>query len=195
MNQTIHYVTGNPMKRRTVERLIRQHAPHLRVVTREASFHEPQTLDENQVIEYKAGEAWQTFQRPLIVDDAGFYIEEFSDFPGPLAKPTVMTLGWDGMLRLAAPSYRAKVYCRLGYVDANGKLLHFRGETSGKLDVEIPPSLVERRGVYALLRPDNSTRTMAEMASTGEADLFSPRAKAIKAFIEHMISDANKPTT
>ena len=169
-----------------VERFIRQRAPELKVSTREVSFYEPQTLDENKVIEYKAGEAWQMFQCPLIVDDAGFYIDEFDGFPGPLAKPTVMSLGWDGMLQLAAPHYKARIYCRLGYVDENGKLNHFRGETSGTLDIETPPSLVERRGVYALLRPDDSNRTIAEMAGTEDADKYSPRARALKKFIEHM---------
>lgn len=183
------------MKRRMVERFIRQKAPHLKIATREVSFYEPQTLDENRVIEYKAGEAWQMFQCPLIVDDAGFYLGEFSGFPGPLAKPIVMSLGWDGMLRLAAPNYRATSYCRLGYVDENGKLHHFRGETSGVLDIETPPSLVERRGIYALLRPDNSTRTIAEMAGTEEADKYSPRARALDKFIEYMLTQkANEPS-
>ncbi|MFC1854396.1 non-canonical purine NTP pyrophosphatase [Candidatus Dependentiae bacterium] len=194
MNNPIHYITSNPMKRRTVERFMRQHAPSIQISTREVSFHEPQTLDENKVIKYKAGEAWQMLQRPLIVDDAGFYIDEFPKFPGPLAKPTVMSLGWDGMLRLAAPSYRATIYCRLGYVDENGILHHFRGKTSGVLDIEVPPSLVERRGVYALLRPDESTHTIAEMAGTSDVDKFSPRARALRAFIEYMTNNGTDAT-
>lgn len=151
------------------------------------AFYEPQTLDEPKVITYKALEAWKIFRRPLIVDDAGFYLEEYECFPGPLAKPTVISLGWEGMLKLAAPGFRARVYCRLGYVDQAGMLHHYRGETSGYLDKDMLGPLVDRRGVYALLRPDDSNLTIAEMAGTPQADFYSPRARALRAFVKNTL--------
>ena len=175
------------MKRRTVERFIRQHVPDFRIASREVAFYEPQTLDEPKVITYKALEAWKIFRRPLLVDDAGFYLEEYEGFPGPLAKPTVISLGWEGMLKLAAPSYRARVYCRLGYVDAAGILHHYRGETAGMLDKSMMGAMVERRGVYALLRPDECNQTIAEMAGTVQADFYSPRARALRAFVKNAL--------
>ncbi len=185
MSQTVLYITSNPMKRRTVERFIRQHVPDFRIASREVAFYEPQTLDEPKVITYKALEAWKIFRRPLIVDDAGFYLEEYDCFPGPLAKPTVISLGWEGMLKLAAPGFRARVYCRLGYVDQSGMLHHYRGETAGYLDKDMLGPLVDRRGVYALLRPDDSNLTIAEMAGTPQADFYSPRARALRAFVKN----------
>jgi XTP/dITP diphosphohydrolase len=185
--QTIHYITSNPMKRRMVERFARQKAAHLKIETREVSFYEPQTLDESEVISYKAREAWQLFQCPLIVDDAGFYLEAFPHFPGPLAKPTVMGLGWRGMLDLALPSHRANIYCRLGYVDQDGRLHHFRGEIAGALDTGTPGELVERRGIFALLKPDGSSKTIAQMAGTVDADIYTPRAQALNKFLDFIL--------
>lgn len=175
------------MKRRTVERFIRQHVPDFRIASREVAFYEPQTLDEPKVITYKALEAWKIFRRPLLVDDAGFYLEEYAGFPGPLAKPTVISLGWEGMLKLAAPSFKARVYCRLGYVDHMGVLHHYRGETAGVLDKNMLGPMVERRGVYALLRPDGCNLTIAEMAGTSKADFYSPRARALRAFVKNAL--------
>lgn len=191
MSQTVLYITSNPMKRRTVERFIRQHVPDFRIASREVAFYEPQTLDEPKVISYKALEAWKIFRRPLLVDDAGFYLDEYEGFPGPLAKPTVISLGWEGMLKLAAPSYRARVYCRLGYVDQAGMLHHYRGETTGVLDKNMLGPLVDRRGVYALLRPDDSSITIAEMAGTPQADFYSPRARALRAFVKNALDVRN----
>ncbi len=179
------------MKRRTVERFIRQHVPDFRIASREVAFYEPQTLDEPKVITYKALEAWKIFRRPLLVDDAGFYLEEYEGFPGPLAKPTVISLGWEGMLKLAAPSFKARVYCRLGYVDHAGVLHHYRGETVGVLDKNMLGPMVERRGVYALLRPDGCNLTIAEMAGTPKADFYSPRARALRAFIKNALEVKN----
>jgi len=189
MSQTVLYITSNPMKRRTVERFIRQHVPNFKIAAREVAFYEPQTLFESDVIAYKALEAWKIFRRPLIVDDAGFYLDEYEGFPGPLAKPIAISLGWEGMLKLAAPTYRARVYCRLGYVDHKGLLHHYRGETAGTLDRTIGTSMVDKRGIYALLRPDNSSMTIAEMVGTELADVYSPRARALRAFVKNVFAD------
>lgn len=171
------------MKRRTVERFIKKNSKNIVVASAEMGFCEPQSLNENTIIEYKAREAWKKFNCPVLVDDAGFYIEEFENFPGPLAKPSVMSLGWHGIFKLAGPGFRARIYCRLGYMTEEGELIHYRGETSGILDVTAPPSIIERRGVYALLQPDKADRTIASMTGTSDIDVYSPRVKALKNFI------------
>ena len=188
----IIYVTSNEMKVKTVRRFIRKFTSEITIVSENIFFSEPQSLDENFVIEYKAREAWNKFQRPLLVDDAGFYIDEFKDFPGPLAKPTAMSLGWHGIFKLAGPDFKARIYCRLGYVNENGELIHYRGETKGILDVTVPLSIVEKRGVYALLQPEKSDRTIASMTGTNEIDLYSPRTKALKNFLNDIRVDDNE---
>lgn len=195
MSQTVLYITSNPMKRRTVERFIKQHVPDFKIASREVAFYEPQTLSEADVISYKALEAWKIFRRPLIVDDAGFYLDEYECFPGPCAKPVVISLGWPGMLQLAAPSYKARVYCRLGYVDYRGVLHHFRGETAGVLEKNVSSAMVERRGVYALLKPDDCDKTIAEMIGTEFADVYSPRARALRAFVKNVLLNKDSQGT
>lgn len=186
MPKEIIYVTSNEMKVKTVRRFIKKFTNEIIIVPEEMAFFEPQSLDENFVIEYKAREAWNRFQRPLIVDDAGFYIDEFAGFPGPLAKPTAMSLGWHGIFKLAGPDFRARIYCRLGYVNEHGVLMHFRGETRGILDVTVPLSIVEKRGVYALLQPEKTDRTIASMTGTNDIDLYSPRTKALRFFLDEI---------
>lgn len=188
------YVSSNPMKKRTVERFVKNHSDTIEIIAKEMSFFEPQSLHETTIIEYKAREAWNCFRQPVLVDDAGFYIDEFAGFPGPLAKPTVMSLGWHGIFKLAGPDFKARVYCRLGYVDENGELFHYRGETKGILDVTAPPAIVERRGVYALLQPEGCDRTIASMTGTSDIDIYSPRTRALKNFVEdnRFIEEFNK---
>lgn len=184
MIKQVIYVTSNPMKRRTVERFIKKHSRNIVIISQEASFYEPQSLDEHKIIEYKAMEAFKRFRKPVLVDDAGFYIDEFPSFPGPLAKPIVMSLGWHGIFKLAGPDFKARIYCRLGYMDQDGLLTHYRGETKGILDVTAPPAIIEKRGIYALLQPEKSDRTIASMTGTSDVDQFSPRTKALRNFID-----------
>lgn len=186
----IIYVTSNEMKVKTVRRYVKKFTNDIIIIPEDMVFSEPQSLDENFVIEYKAREAWNRFGRPLIVDDAGFYIEEFAGFPGPLAKPTAMSLGWHGIFKLAGPDFRARIYCRLGYVNEYGELIHYRGETKGILDVTVPLSIVEKRGVYALLQPEKTDRTIASMTGTNDIDIYSPRTKALKNFLDDVREDS-----
>lgn len=183
MVKKIFYVTSNRGKVREAKRLTSSDVYDIRIVDKNVELEEIQTFDEKTVIRHKAEQAWNMLGAPLLVDDAGFYLNEYGFYPGTLAKPTVISLGWEGIYRLIENNNRASIFCRLCYVDEKGEPHYFRAETHG--EVITPPSidLLTSRGWASIFRPDGSRFTYLQMAGKPEANKFYHRTKALEIFL------------
>ncbi|MBT4594720.1 hypothetical protein HOD08_02475, partial [bacterium] len=113
MIHRIYYVTSNRGKVREAKRLCSTDAPFIKIADKNVELEEIQTFDEKTIIEHKANQGWALTQSPLIVDDAGFYLRKYGFYPGTLAKPTAISLGWEGIYRLIEDDNRVSIYCRL----------------------------------------------------------------------------------
>lgn len=85
-------------------------------------FDEIQSDSVEEVARHKAEQAFRAIRRPLIVEDSGFYIDEFDGFPGPLVKYLVHAIGADGIAWLAdlTDTRRCHFEGALVYIDAHG---------------------------------------------------------------------------
>ncbi len=130
--------------------------------------------------------AYKQSHLPLIVEDAGLFIDALKGFPGPYAAYAYKTLGNEGILvqmdnlldRKA--TFRSVIaYCG----DEARKIICFEGEVKGKI------TLTQRRcgkapfGFDPIFQPEGSSKTFAEM-DLAEKNGFSHRAKAIGKFAE-----------
>ena len=81
---TLTYVTGNEKKFKVAEEVLRESG----ILLRQEHLHTPeiQSCRVEEVAEYSAIWASQYLSQPVVVTDAGFYIEALNGFPGPFIK-------------------------------------------------------------------------------------------------------------
>jgi XTP/dITP diphosphohydrolase len=123
---------------------------------------------------------------PIIVEDAGLFIDALHDFPGPYAAYAYKTIGNAGLLKLMTnvEGRKAKFQSVIAYYDGHSAPLCFEGEAAGRITNE------ERKGngksgfgFDPIFQPAGSAKTFAEMAIE-EKNRFSHRAKAVRKFAE-----------
>lgn len=132
----------------------------------------------------------QTFEKchlPIIVEDAGLFIDALNGFPGPYAAYVYKTIGNRGLLRLIEniENREAKFQSVIAYYSSELKSpICFKGEAIGEITRE------ERKGKHKsgfgfdpIFKPANSNNTFAEM-SVAEKNRYSHRAMVLRKFAE-----------
>ena len=178
----IRFVTGNPGKVREA----REYLPRP-VEQVEYDYTEVQADDLTTIAEIGAREAFEALggEEPVLVDDAGLFIDAFSGFPGPYSAYVEATLGIERVWRLTEPAEnrRARFRATLAYAHAaddgsdvgvetfdgavRGRIVAPRGEGGFGYD-----PIFEHRG-----------RTMAEMTAE-EKNAVSHRGRALAKFAD-----------
>ncbi|MFI7097173.1 non-canonical purine NTP pyrophosphatase [Streptomyces lydicus] len=123
------FCTGNPGKFTTA----REHlAPwDIEIEQVPLELDEIQTTSVEEIARHKARQAFARLQRPLFVEDSGFYIEEFGGWPGPMVKHALEALGPAGLTHLADRTEKriARFASAAVYVDADGQQHVFGDDT------------------------------------------------------------------
>lgn len=147
---------------------------------------EIQSDNANEIASESAIEAFKRCHLPLIVEDAGLYIDSLKGFPGPYAAHVYKTIGNKGILKLMENVKNRKATFRssIAYCAQDSDLMIFEGESKGKI------TLSERVGdgkagfgFDPIFAPEHSRKTFAEM-NIEEKNKFSHRASAISKFAE-----------
>ena len=84
---------------------------------------EIQSLSVEEVVAFKAKQAFNKFHIPIAVSDSGLEIEALKKFPGALVKFTNETIGQEGIVKLleGKNNRRAFFVAAIGYCDKNGE--------------------------------------------------------------------------
>ena len=140
-----------------------------------------------EIARASVADAFERCHLPIIVEDAGLFIEALSGFPGPYAAYVYKTIGNDGLLKLMRDieNRKARFQSVITYLSAKTESpICFGGEVAGEIVEE------ERRkdresgfGFDPIFKPVNSARTFAEM-DTAEKNKYSHRARALRKFAE-----------
>jgi XTP/dITP diphosphohydrolase len=148
---------------------------------------EIQSADLKEIAQTSAQDAFKRCHLPVIVEDAGLFIEALRGFPGPYAAYAYKTISNKGLLKLMenVDDRKAKFQSVIAYCDSSScSPVCFEGEAAGKITTE------ERRGNGKLgfgfdpiFQPAGSEKTFAEM-TLEEKNGFSHRAKAVRKFAE-----------
>jgi len=141
------------------------------------------SLDE--IARASVADAFERCHLPIIVEDAGLFIEALNGFPGPYAAYVYKTIGNKGLLKLLrdVENRKANFQSVIAYLSAKiEKPMCFDGEVAGEIVQE------ERRkdresgfGFDPIFEPVNSNKTFAEMNTSGK-NKYSHRAKALRKF-------------
>jgi XTP/dITP diphosphohydrolase len=138
----------------------------------------------SEIAEYNAVEAFNRYHLPLIVEDAGLFVESLDGFPGPYAAYVYKTIRNKGILKLMEnmPNRKATFRSAIVYCSQETGPVLFEGEAKGEI------TLKERKGdgnsgfgFDPIFRPEGSTKTFTEMG-LGEKNQVSHRAKAVSKF-------------
>ncbi|MFD1569483.1 non-canonical purine NTP pyrophosphatase [Halorubrum laminariae] len=114
----LRYVTTNPGKVREAEQYLTDGS----VSQLDFDYTEIQADDLGPIAARGAREAHRHADEPVLVDDAGLFIEGLDGFPGPYSAYVEETLGIERVHEIAASldDRRAAFRCTLGYCDGDG---------------------------------------------------------------------------
>lgn len=123
---------------------------------------------------------------PIIVEDAGLFVEALNGFPGPYAAYVYMTIGNLGLLKLMEGLENRKATFRsaIAYFDGLSDPICFYGEVIGSITGKEKSGKGKAGfGFDPVFQPSGSKKTFAEM-TIGEKNSFSHRSKAVDGFAE-----------
>ena len=133
-------------------------------------------------------DAFKKCKMPIIVEDAGLFVEALNGFPGPYAAYVYKTIGNLGLLKLMnqVNNRKAKFQSVIAYYHADLKApLCFKGEILGEI-IEEQRTTKNKHGFGfdPIFKPLDSDRTFAEM-NIEEKNKYSHRGKALRKFAEY----------
>jgi XTP/dITP diphosphohydrolase len=152
----------------------------LRVKTLEIQSESLEEIAKTSVLE-----AYKRSNLPIIVEDAGLFIEALNGFPGPYAAYVYKTTGNKGLLQLLknVENRKAEFQSAVAYYSAEFKSpICFKGKAKGEITKEQRRSDNEYGfGFDPIFKPVHSGKTFAEMGIL-EKNEYSHRAKALRKF-------------
>ncbi|MEM3536719.1 MAG: XTP/dITP diphosphatase [Candidatus Bathyarchaeia archaeon] len=132
-------------------------------------------------------EAFKKCRLPIIVEDAGLFIEALNGFPGPYAAYVYKTIGNSGLLKImeGVKNRKAKFQSVIAYHSAElDSPVFFKGEALGEITREERKAANSSFGFDPIFEPlEGHGKTFAEMSLT-EKNRYSHRAKALRKFAE-----------
>ena len=120
---------------------------------------------------------------PIIVEDAGLFVEALKGFPGPYSSYVYRTIGTKGILRLMKNVEKREAYFSsvVAFSSPDEPPRCFHGKAEGKISREERGS--SGFGFDPIFSPSGQNRTFAEMTME-EKNRYSHRAQALRKFAE-----------
>ncbi len=177
---TVWFATGNPGKLKEVRKVFSSIG--LEVEQLMAPYPELQVDTLREVVEHGLAYLWDKYQKPLMIDDSGLFIDELRGFPGVYSAYVYRTLGCDGIINLlkgtGADEPSAHFQCCAGHIDESGNITIAEGMVDGRI-------ILEKKGdggfgFDPIFVPEDQDRTFAQM-SLEEKNELSHRSRAFDA--------------
>jgi XTP/dITP diphosphohydrolase len=158
---TLIYMTDNEIKFKVAEQVM--HNSGILLERKHLCTPEIQSSRVEEIAEYSARWASQQLDQPVVVTDAGFYIEALNGFPGPFIKFINEWLSVDDFLNLMRGKTNRRIVIRdcLAYCQPNAKPVTFCGSYRGELAIE--PGRESGSPINRLFIPDGYSLPVSEM--------------------------------
>jgi XTP/dITP diphosphohydrolase len=183
--KVIFFATDNIHKFNETRKVLVEHKIAVGMLRAKALEIQSDNLEE--IAKTSVVDAFKRCNLPVIVEDAGLFIDALNGFPGPYAAYAYKTIGNKGLLKLMEKieNRKARFQSVIAYYSAELKSpICFKGEALGEITKE------ERRGKREsgfgfdpIFKPAESNKTFAEM-TTVEKNKYSHRAQALRKFAE-----------
>lgn len=150
---------------------------------------EIQSEDLEEIAKFSVLNAFEKCCIPIIVEDAGLFVEALNGFPGPYASYVYKTIGNEGLLKLMenVKLRKARFQSVVAYFSAElAAPICFRGEVAGEITEKVQAGS-SGFGFDPIFKPEQSSKTFAEM-DVKEKNMYSHRAKALREFAKWYIA-------
>ena len=141
-----------------------------------SSLREIQAESIKEIAALKVDEAYRQCNKPVIVEDAGLFVESLNGFPGPFSSYVFKTIGNSGILRLVKTNRKAKFQSVVAYCDNKYGVVLFDAKVEGKISKN---SKGKGWGYDPIFIPNRQNKTYAMLSNKNE---ISHRYKALKKF-------------
>jgi non-canonical purine NTP pyrophosphatase (RdgB/HAM1 family) len=147
---------------------------------------EIQSLDIYKIAKDKALRAHRILNCPVVIEDIGFYIDSMNDFPGPLIKWFLGSIGDKGIYYVTKnfKDKSALTRCVVCYFDGK-RFRFFTGDVKGKI---VDPKNRKAFGFDSIFKPRDLKKTYASL-TLKEKNKISHRAIAWKKFEEFYLGE------
>ena len=146
---------------------------------------EIQSDDLEEIAMKSVADAFHRCNLPIIVEDAGLFIDSLHGFPGPYSAYVYRTIGNEGLLKLMKNTENRSARFRsvIAYNSTELKSSAcFKGEVTGKITKKQRQQKRELGfGFDPIFKPDKSEKTFGEMSPL-EKNRYSHRAQALRKF-------------
>ena len=174
----IYFASLNTNKYREIEPILRYYGIASYFV--KMSLQEIQSESVYRIAKVKSANAFEYLQKPVIIEDDGFYINSLKGFPGQYSSFVYKTLGNPGLLKLMENKRDRKAYFLSVIVYNDGNTLKmFTGKTQGIL------SRLATNGGWGfdpIFIPKSTIRTFGELSQQNIKSVYSHRRKSVEKF-------------
>lgn len=161
---TITFVTGNKVKLQEAQRFIS--IENVKVVGEKLELLEIQSLNQKEVVSHKARQAFNALNKPVLVDDTGFYIDAYSGFPGTLTKYVNSSLGIEGLTKLYEEGQVGHFLTLVCFFNGEKEVMA-EGILNGKLTKKISPNFNPDTPISSIFIPEGFDKTLIDLAQQG----------------------------
>jgi len=181
--RVVFFATNNVHKFQEAQLILRKHRIAVGMLRLKSLEIQSESLEE--IAACSVRDAFRRCRLPLIVEDAGLFVDELNGFPGPYAAYAYKTLGNEGLLRLLKDRRNRAAKFRSVVAFLSGGLrspVCFEGEVQGEIAKE--QKMGKRTsgfGFDPVFIPSGANKTFAEM-SMEEKNEHSHRATALQKF-------------
>lgn len=174
--KTIYLVTTNEAKVKEAQSILTR----IRVVQVNREVPELKTQSMRETIVQKAKKAYEMVRRPIVVEDTGFFLNTYPNFPGTYTKFAILCIGLEGILKLLKDKNR-RAYFLTMVAFYDGKNLNvFEGKVNGMVTEKIVLPEVHKLPYDSIFIPVGHKKTYSQMTPQEKAKT-SHRAKAFLA--------------
>jgi len=124
----IYFITSNEYKIREAQKIFGSLG--IKIVSKPLDLIEPQNTDQEKVSKFKAKQAYDLINEPIIVDDAGLFIDSFPSFPGVYTSFIAKTIGIVNLCKLISDKEPAEFRTVVTFFDGK-KMLSSTGSLKG----------------------------------------------------------------
>lgn len=185
LGRLIFFVTNNIHKFNEARKILSEY--NIAVAMLRMKAPEIQADDLEDIAWYSAIKASEMTRLPVIVEDAGLFIDALRGFPGPYSSYVYRKIGKEGILKLLenCENRKARFKSVVAFCSPNSEVKCFKGSVEGKISRSIRGR--SGFGFDPIFEPDEDpTRTFGEL-SQEEKNRISHRSRALRRFAEWYI--------
>ncbi len=174
MSYDVLFVSSNKNKFHEAKNILSKNGINLGFF--KSSLREIQAESIKEIAALKVDEAYRQCNKPVIVEDAGLFVESLNGFPGPFSSYVFKTIGNSGILSLVKTNRKAKFQSVVAYCDNKYGVVLFDAKVEAKISKD---SNGKGWGYDPIFTPNGQNKTYAMLSNKNQ---ISHRYKALKKF-------------